>query len=147
VRLGLCAGLGLAILLALVFGLTGRTQSSGSNGGQGQVNNRSYSPRTDLSTLSTDNDLDPVMAERRMLALNSLRQKQMVADTDKLLKLTKELNEEVAAANTGSLTAEQLRKLADIEKLARNVRERMTNGVGQPPSVLPSPTPIMFPSH
>ncbi len=66
------------------------------------------------------------MAERRIRALNIQRQKQMVADTDKLLKLAKELNEEVAKANTGTLTQDELHKIADIEKLARNVRQRMT---------------------
>ena len=39
-----------------------------------------------------------------MRALNTERQKQMVSDTDKLLKLARELNDEVAKANTGTLT-------------------------------------------
>jgi hypothetical protein len=90
-------------------------------------------------------DDNPVMVERRLLALNAQRQKQMVADTDKLLKLAKELNEEVAARNGGALTSEELRKIAEIEKLAHNVKERMANGVGQPAEMLSSP--IMFPNH
>jgi hypothetical protein len=140
--------LGLAVLLALLCGLTGRTQSSGSNGGQGQGqgNMRPYSPRSDLSSVAFD-DADPVMVARRTLALNIQRQKQMVSDTDKLLKLAKELNAEVAAQNSGTLTTDEMHKIAEIEKLARNVRERMTDAAGQPPPALPASPPIMYPNH
>jgi hypothetical protein len=92
-------------------------------------------------------DADPVMVARRSLALNIQRQKQMVADTDKLLKLARELNAEVAAQNSTSLTLDELHKVAEIEKLARNVRERMTDGTGQPSPSLPSPPPMILPTH
>jgi len=142
VRMRLCAGLGLAVLLALVFGLTGRSQTSGSNGGQGQGNMRPHFPQLDSSS---DVDVDSVTAQRRMRALNIERQKQMVSDTDKLLKLAKELNEEVAAQNTGTLTSAEMRKIADIEKLARNVRQMMTDGAGEPQSTIPPP--IIYLNH
>jgi hypothetical protein len=87
------------------------------------------------------------MLERRMRALNNERQKQLVADTDKLLKLARELNEEVAKTNTDSLTPDELHKIADIEKLARNVRQRMTESVGQPQTTLPPQAPMIFPTH
>jgi len=90
-------------------------------------------------------DDNPVMVQRRLLALNAQRQKQRVADTDTLLKLARELNEEVAARNGGPLTSEELHKIAEIEKLAHNVKERMTNGMGQPVDMLQSP--LMFPNH
>ena len=86
------------------------------------------------------------MAERRIRALNNERQKQIVADTDKLLKLARELNDEVAKANTGTLTMDELRKIADIEKLARNVRQKMTESVGEPQTTIPPPVPLIFPS-
>jgi len=86
------------------------------------------------------------MAEKRLLALNIERQKQMVADANKLLRLTKELNEEVAASNTGTFTAEQLRKVAEIEKLARSVKERMIAGSAQPQPAFPAPG-FNFPAH
>jgi hypothetical protein len=38
-------------------------------------------------------DFDPTMMERRIRALNNERQKDMVSDTDKLLKLAQELND------------------------------------------------------
>jgi hypothetical protein len=141
--------MGLAVLLALACGLVcapaGRSQSpGGSNGGQGQGMGGLH-PHTDLSPLSSE-DADPAMVERRIRALNIERQKQIVADTDKLLKLARELNEEVAKANTGTLTPDELHKIADIEKLARNVRQRMTEGVGGAPSMLSAP-PMVFPTH
>ena len=98
----------------------------------------------DLGSLSPD-DPDPTIVERRIRALNIQRQKQIVADTDKLLKLARELNEEVAKANTGTLTPDELRKIADIEKLARNVRQRMTESVGEPQTNMPPP--MVFPTH
>jgi hypothetical protein len=67
----------------------------------------------------------------------------MVSDTNQLLKLARELNTEIAANNTGALTEEQLHKIAEIEKLAKNVKERMAEGVPQslPPSTLPLALP------
>jgi hypothetical protein len=148
VRLRLSTGMGSAFLLVLACGLVcgsaGRSQSQGgSNGGQGQGMG-DMRPHHEVSTLSPD-DVDPAMAERRIRALNNERQKQIVSDTDKLLKLARELNEEVAKANTGSLNMDELHKIADIEKLARNVRQRMTETVGEPQSTMPQP--MVFPTH
>ena len=80
-------------------------------------------------------DYDSEMNGKRQLALNIERQKRMVADTNKLLKMARELNDEVAASNAGTLTPEQLHKIAEIEKLARSVKERMTTGSAEPQSV------------
>jgi hypothetical protein len=145
-RVRLSAGLGLALAFVLVCGLIGRSQSSGGNGGQAVGGNRPFSPHGDVNSSPSD-DSDPAFSQRRMVALNIQRQKQMVADTDKLLKLAHELNDEVAAANNGSLTLDQLHKIAEIEKLAHNVRERMTEGIGQPSTLLPDASPTMFPNH
>jgi hypothetical protein len=73
--------------------------------------------------------------EKQVKALNVMRQKSMVSDTDKLLRLVKELNDEIAANSPAALTAEQLRKLATIEKLAHSVKEKMSTPVlgAQPP--------------
>ena len=151
-RLRLWAGLRGAILLTLVCGLlcesAGRSQSPGGSGGgqgQGQGNMHPYSTQSNLSSLSSD-DVDPTMAERRIRALNNERQKQLVADTDKLLKLARELNDEVAKENTGTLSLDELHKIADIEKLARSVRQRMTESVGEPQTTIPPPSPMVFPS-
>lgn len=148
-RLRLCASVGLAVLLfvacVLVCVLPVSAQSSaGSNGTQTQGMGGMHT-HPDLSPFSTD-DADPAMVDRRIRALNIERQKQIVADTDKLLKLARELNAEVAKANTGTWTLDELHKIADIEKLARNVRQKMTESVGEPQTTIPPPVPLIFPS-
>src|ERR1039458_9950239 len=80
----------------------------------------------------------PVEEAKRLRALNALRQKSLVEDTNKLLKLAAELNAEVASEHPDELTPEQLRKLAEIEKLARGVREKMSAPVWGAP-VYPQP--------
>jgi hypothetical protein len=83
---------------------------------------------------------DPVLAARQMRALNADRQKSLVSDTKKLLKLAQDLNSEIEAGNQDVLTPVQLRKIEDIEKLARNVRQKMsTSFAGAPPLQEPIP--------
>ena len=82
-----------------------------------------------------------VQDERQLRALNADRQKSLVSDTNKLLRLAKELNAEIARTNPDSLTLDQLHKMAEIEKLARNVKEKMSMSVrglpGDGPSIQP----------
>ena len=86
---------------------------------------------------------DPVEVARRLRALNEMRQKSIVSDTNKLVKLANELNTEVGGVNFESLTPDQLRKLATIEKLAHSVKEKMSTPVGGSPAYqLPQP-PMM----
>jgi hypothetical protein len=76
------------------------------------------------------NDPDPAEAARQLRALNEERQKAIVSDTNKLVKLAQELNQElnseVETGNQQKLTHVELRKITDIEKLARNVRQKMS---------------------
>ena len=79
------------------------------------------------------NDADPIQEERWLRGLNIERQKMMVSDANKLLKLASELNAEVSSSNQDSLTPAQLRNVAEIEKLARSVKEKMsTSAQGTP---------------
>jgi hypothetical protein len=76
----------------------------------------------------------PLDTEKVLKALNAERQKSMVSDTNKLLRLTKELNTEIAASNPGEFTPEQLHMMAEIEKLAHSIKEKMATSVrGTPP--------------
>ena len=75
---------------------------------------------------------DPSEEARRLRALNVERQKRVVSDANKLLKLTNEFNSEIARANSDSLTQAQLRKLAKIEKLAHDLKTNMSAGVTLP---------------
>ena len=78
---------------------------------------------------------DPAEEARRLRALNIERQKRVVSDANKLLKLTTEFNAEIARANPAWLTQGQLRKLAEIEKLAKDLKQNMTA------TVMPSTDP------
>ena len=67
---------------------------------------------------------------RRVQMLNAERQKALISDTEKLLKLAKELNDEVAASDSGTMSDEQLRKVAEIGKLAKSVKDKMSFSAG-----------------
>ena len=76
---------------------------------------------------------DSAPDQKRLRLLNAERQKSMISDADKLLKLAQELNADIAGADTSTLTDAQMRKLAEIAKLAHNVKEKMRFSVGPPP--------------
>lgn len=82
-------------------------------------------------------EADPAMAARRMRALNLERQKSMVADTDRLLQLVKALHAEIEKGNPDALTVVQLREVSEIEKLARNVRQKMSLSFAGAPAYKP----------
>jgi hypothetical protein len=135
--------LGVAFVLALTSVRAGLSQSGAGMGGGQSSMGPPFTPRSGMGSLSTDT-YDPVMMERRLKALNIERQKELVSDTNKLLKLARELNAEVAAQKGDTLTSEQLHKIIEIEKLARSVKERMTAGIGAPQPIFPQPG-VVFP--
>ena len=57
----------------------------------------------------------------------------MVTDTEKLLRLAKQLDEEIAANTADGLTSKEMKEVAEIEKLARNVKEKMARSYGGGP--------------
>jgi hypothetical protein len=79
------------------------------------------------------NDASYAQNQKMLKMLNAARQKSMVSDADKLLKLARELDEEIAAAKPDSLTPSQLGRIARIEKLAHNVKVAMSTSVGGGP--------------
>jgi hypothetical protein len=136
----------LALLLACFCGPRYTAQQRG--GSSGNIGSPTTLPSMDQNPLYQGRAMpgepgDPVAQERRMKALNTARQKSMVEDTNKLLKLTTELNEEVNGAHPQPLNSDQLRKVAQIEKLAHSVREKMSSTVGVATQFLsPMPIPI-----
>lgn len=89
---------------------------------------------------------DPVLREKQVRALNEQRQKQMVSDAEKLLELARALHAAIGAQPDASLTADQIRTIERIEKLARSVKDKMSFSVvdGLPPQV-PDATRLPFP--
>jgi len=55
------------------------------------------------------------------------RQAQLKADTDKLFQLAQELQAEVAKSGKNTLSIPVIKKAAEVEKLARSLKERMRN--------------------
>jgi hypothetical protein len=123
-----------ALCLALLLALPGGAQNrpSGASGGLGQ-------PISHDDPLATVDNQNRVEDEKRMYALNAMRQKSLVADTNKLLRLAAELDAEVNSEHPDSLTYPQLRKLAEIEKLAHSIKEKMSASVWGAPGF---PTPF-----
>lgn len=124
-----CKTLGLGLALAFVVAAPGMAQTNrpfptyqGS-----AVHEQQQHTNSSLDDL---NDRLPGEREKQWHALNAQRQKAMVSDAAKLLQLATELNAEVAAGNSESLTPSELRKVAAIEKLARSVKEKMSLAVG-----------------
>jgi len=82
------------------------------------------------SALGVPGDPDSVLTKRQLSMLNMQRQKKMVSEADKLLALARELNSEIETANSNSMSTDQMRKVEEIEKLAKSVKTRMTTTVG-----------------
>jgi hypothetical protein len=89
-----------------------------------------------INDISSGSPLDD---EKVLSALNADRQKALISDTNKLIRLVNNLNDEIARSEPASLTSTQLRKMAEIEKLARDVKEKMRQSVrGMPAYHQPS---------
>jgi len=119
-----------ALALALLLAIPPSPKLSAQNSGLGAIPTQNH-----LSTRPNDTSLplrDATGTEdQRILQMrNAARQMSLLSDAGKLLRLANELHAEVAAANAPALTDAQLRKLQQIEKLARKVRLEMAIAVG-----------------
>jgi len=80
---------------------------------------------------------DPIQDEKRLNALNAQRHKSLVSDTDKLLRLAQELNDEVGSPGTGAVTSSEYNKVGEIEKLAHRIKDKMGTSVRAIPESQP----------
>ena len=87
----------------------------------------------DTSGLYDQNPNSP--NQKRMQALNAQRQKAIVSDTEKLLQLAKELNDEMAAGDSDQMSEQQMHKVAEIGKLAKSVKDKMSYSLGGYPAL------------
>lgn len=117
----------LALLLVLPCALA-RAQSDQT--GTGQLSSHPLqSANGTIDPTASPDDEDPVAQQKQLRQLIVSLHKSMVSDTDKLQKLVTDLNAELSSTNSDSLTPDQLRKVAAIEKLARNVKDAMKTSV------------------
>jgi len=56
---------------------------------------------------------------------NQMRQEKMVSDTQKLVQLAEEVKKEMADGQQGTPKYSQAMKVEEIEKLAKNVKQKM----------------------
>jgi len=78
---------------------------------------------------------DAAWQAKRLRALNADRQKSMISDAEKLLKLARQLDAEVATNPGDELTPSELHKVAEIEKLARSVKSKMSMSYASGPQL------------
>jgi hypothetical protein len=71
----------------------------------------------------------PAFNEKRLQMMNAAQHQSMVADTERLVKLVGDLNAQINSSKANSLTPEQLHMVAEIEKLAHNVKDKMRMAV------------------
>ena len=114
-------GVAVVVFAAGLLGWAQFTPSGGGTGGQvsGELA-RQQTPFVDGFTP------DAAWNAKRLRALNADRQKSMVSDAEKLLKIARQLDAEVASnPRDGVMTPSELHKLAEIEKLARSIKSKM----------------------
>lgn len=135
-----CKFIGAFLVLAFLGGVqiwaqqNSSLQNSAQQGQDGIVIQPTPHPQT-RSPFGDFGPMDPILIKRQVVLLNAQRQKNMISDADKLLKLATELKAEIDAGNPASLSSEQLHKIAEIEKLAHSIKQKMSLSIGGGPTV------------
>ena len=84
-----------------------------------------------LSNPAADADrraiVDDSAEVRQAQLLRVQRQKQLISDSDKLLKLATDLKQQIDNTPAETLSADSVKKAAEIEKLAHSLRQRLKN--------------------
>jgi hypothetical protein len=70
-------------------------------------------------------ELPSKVSEEQAKSRNVERQKKLEEDTAKLLSLATELKEQVDKTNQNIMSVDVIKKAEEIERLAKNVKERM----------------------
>lgn len=83
------------------------------------------SPAAAPPTAVSDGPLDGRLEHDQARLRNADRQKQLEADTQKLVALANELKADVEKSNKDTLSLDVVRKADEIEKLAKSVRDKM----------------------
>ena len=133
-------------LLLLVCMQPAQAQRSSGPAGDPLTAGGQFSPSPlNQPPMAVPGPLERKMRVKQLDALNTQRQKSLVSDTDRLVELATKLNAQINNSHQPRLTPDQLRTVAEIERLAKRVREKMSNAVSGAPSVIPQPPIIMPP--
>ncbi|HEX6496481.1 MAG TPA: hypothetical protein VF018_13410 [Acidobacteriaceae bacterium] len=105
------------------MGMPGGMPSGGRGGGNRSAQMPQPQPPSPITPDAgpTDGKLEHDQAKLR----NIDRQKQIVADTQKLVDLANQLNADVQKSTKDTLSLDVIKKADEIEKLAKSVREKM----------------------
>lgn len=122
-RIGRCF---LKLAFVLCFAATLSPQSKAQ---MAPIQNNGRASQTSPTPIPDPMGSNSIFQARRIRELNVERQSEMVSDADRLLKLTAQLNAEVAHSHSSTLTPDQLHMLERIEKLAKSVRDKMSNPI------------------
>ncbi len=123
-------------LLALTGAVPAAAQSSQKQAPPDPIGAQNSSPRPTVPPSQPQPQFPPLITgdtagndsrlERDQARLRNVdRQRQLVADTQKLVELANQLNAAVEKSNKDTLSLEVIRKADEIEKLAKSVREKM----------------------
>ena len=104
---------------------TASSTTSSQQQGMGTQGGRSREQQQTPGMVEPDSPLTPQLERDQARMRNNDRQKQLVADTDKLLSLATELKADVDKSNKDMLSLDVLKKAEEIEKLAHAVKEKM----------------------
>ena len=74
-------------------------------------------------------ETDPALEQQRIQQMKIERHAEVISNTNKLLKLTAQLNAEIEQSHANSLDKKQLKSLSKIEKLARNIKQTMNTPI------------------
>ena len=112
-----CAVVGALLIMACPLGVSGWQARPGET-----------QPLTDPAA---DHDrqviVDNSAEVRQAQLLRVQRQKQLISDSDKLLKLATDLKQQIDNTPAETLSADSVKKAAEIEKLAHSLRQRLKN--------------------
>ena len=93
-----------------------------------------HSTRHGTTNPTQIDDENPYRDAIREAQLKAARQKALIDDTNKLLKLAAQLNDEIGGTETNPIDKDQLRKVAQIQKLAHSVEQNMKFSLTLKPS-------------
>jgi hypothetical protein len=115
------------VLLAMLSGAAfGQTTTKDAAQQDGDTAAAAPKPAAQQESKPDDAATDKAAAAKPMTP-EEARQAQLVADTNKLLELSQELKAEVAKSSKDTLSLAVVKKAAEVEKLAKSLKERMRN--------------------
>ena len=114
------------VLLAMLSGAAFAQTTKDAAQQDGDTSASAPKPAVQQESKTDDAAKDKAAAAKPMTP-EEARQAQLVADTNKLLELSQELKAEVAKSSKDTLSLAVVKKAAEVEKLAKSLKERMRN--------------------